>query len=66
MDWIRLKERFPNSEPQIREHLSKTNIQDSRSLINDFLESKGYTIGFGFIKALTDYEQKLDKLARAK
>jgi hypothetical protein len=64
MNWTKLKERFPNSEPQIREHLSKTGIKDSRTLINDFLGSKGYTIGYGFIKSLTDYEQRLNKLAR--
>jgi len=58
MNWKRLKERFPNSEPQIREHLSNTGITDSRTLICDFLESKGYIVGFGFIKALTDYESK--------
>jgi len=66
MNWKKLKERFPNSEPQIREHLSKTGIEDSRTLINNFLESKGYTIGYGFIKALTDYEQRLNQLARTK
>jgi hypothetical protein len=62
MNWKKLKERFPNSEIQIREHLSITKIQDSRNLINNFLESKGYVIGFGFIKALTDYEQRLNKM----
>lgn len=62
MNWKKLKERFPNSEPQIREHLSKTGIRDSRSLINSFLESKGYVIGMGFIKALTDYEQRFNKM----
>lgn len=62
MNWKKLKERFPNSEPQIREHLSKTEIKDSRTLINNFLESKGYVIGMGFIKALTDYEQRFNKM----
>ena len=62
MNWKKLKERFPNSEPQIREHLSKTGTKDSRSLINSFLESKGYIIGMGFIKALTDYEQRFNKV----
>ncbi|WP_159523739.1 hypothetical protein [Sunxiuqinia indica] len=62
MNWRKLKERFPNSEPEIREHLSKTGIRDSRSLIDNFLESKGYVIGMGFIKALTDYEQSLNKM----
>ncbi len=38
MDWIKLKRKFPNSEPKIREHLLKTNIKDSRSLIEDFLQ----------------------------
>ena len=56
MNWKKLKERFPNSEPKIREHLFKTGIKDSRNLINDFLESKGYAIGMGFITQLEDYE----------
>ncbi len=61
MNWKKLKEKFPNSEPQIREHLSKTGIKDSGSLINDFLELKGYVTRYGFIKALTEYEQILNK-----
>ena len=56
MNWKKLKERFPNSEPQIREHLSKTKIKDSRTLINNFLESKGYVIKMGFITQLENYE----------
>lgn len=63
MNWEKLKERFPNSEPEIREHLSKTGIKDSRSLINSFLESKGYFLGHGFIKALTDYEKRFNNRA---
>ena len=59
MNWKKLKEKFPNSEPQIREHFSKTGIKDSRSLINNFLESKGYSIGMGFITQLEDYENGL-------
>lgn len=62
MNWKKLKERFPKTEPQIREYLSKTKIKDSRNLINSFLESKGYVIGMGFIKALRDYEQRLNKM----
>lgn len=62
MNWKKLKERFPKTEPQIREYLSKTEIKDSRNLINSFLESKGYVIGMGFIKALIDYEQRLNKM----
>jgi len=62
MNWKKLKERFPKTEPQIREYLSKTEIKDSRNLINSFLESKGYVIGMGFIKALRDYEQRLNKM----
>lgn len=62
MNWKKLKERFPKTEPQIREYLSKTEIKDSRNLINSFLESKGYVIGMGFIKALKDYEQRLNKM----
>ena len=58
MNWKKLKERFPKSEPQIREHLSKTKIKNSRTLINDFLESKGYTIGMSFVKQLKEYENK--------
>lgn len=59
MNWKKLKERFPNSEPKIREHLCRTGIKDSRSLINDFLESKGYTVTMGFITQLEDYENGL-------
>lgn len=59
MNWKKLKEKFPNSEPHIREHFSKTGIKDSRSLINNFLESKGYSIGLGFITQLKDYENGL-------
>lgn len=59
MNWKKLKERFPNSEPKIREHLSKTRIKDSRSLINHFLESKGYNVTMGFITQLEDYENGL-------
>lgn len=59
MNWKRLKGRFPNSEPKIREHLSETGIKDSRSLINDFLEIKGYTVTMGFITKLQDYENGL-------
>ena len=59
MNWKKLKEKFPNSEPQIREHFSKTGIKDSRSLINNFLESKGYIVTMGFITQLEDYENGL-------
>ena len=61
MNWVKLKERFPNTEPQIREYLTKTGIKDSRTLINSFLESKGYVIGYGFINHLREYEKKLKK-----
>lgn len=60
MNWVKLKEKFPNSEPQIREYLSKTGIKDSRSLINNFLKSKGYILTMGFIKQLEDYEKGLN------
>ena len=66
MDWIKLKCKFPNSEPKIREHLLKTNIKDSRSLIEDFLKTKGFDIKYGFIKELRIYEQRFNKLERGK
>jgi hypothetical protein len=58
MNWLNLKERFPNSYIEIREHFFKTGIINSRILIEDFLRSKGYEIGFGFINNLKDYEIK--------
>lgn len=57
MNWIKLKEKFPNSEPEIREHLEKTGINSSYYLIQDFLKSKGYKIGQGFIRQLKEYEK---------
>ena len=57
MNWSKLKEKFPKSEKEIREHYLTTGIKDGRVLINTFLESKGYKIGLGFINALRDYEQ---------
>lgn len=61
MNWKKLKEKFPNSEPKIREYFYKTEIKDSRKLINSFLESKGYSIKIGFLNQLNDYEKKLNK-----
>jgi len=57
MNWNKLKDKFPNSYDDVREHLHKTNIKDSRFLLESFLESKGYKIGFGFIQQLKDYEK---------
>lgn len=58
MNWKKLKEKFPNSYPQIREHQSKTGIEEGRTLITNFLENKGYKTGLTFIRNLTDYEKK--------
>lgn len=57
MNWIKLKETFPNSEPEIREHQGKTGIKSSYFLIQDFLKSKGYKIDQGFIRQLKEYEK---------
>lgn len=56
MNWSKLKEKFPKSEIEIREHYNKTRIEDGRSLINSFLISKGYNVKLGFIDFLKDYE----------
>lgn len=58
MNWKKLKERFPNSEREIREFFNKSNISDSRTIINQFLISKGYNINYGFIHQLKNYENK--------
>tara|TARA_R110000850_G_scaffold275783_1_gene415795 strand:- start:84 stop:275 length:192 start_codon:yes stop_codon:yes gene_type:complete len=59
MNWKKLKEKFPKSEIEIREHFLKTDISCGRALINNFLESKGYTTTAGFINELRQYENKL-------
>ena len=66
MDWIKLKIKFPNSELEIREHLEKTKIKDSRLLIEDFLNTKGFDIKYGFIKELRIYESTLSNKNRTR
>lgn len=58
MDWIKLKERFPNSHQEIREYFLEKQIQDGTILIQEFLKTKGYNIRIGFIKELKDYERR--------
>jgi hypothetical protein len=58
MNWELLKEKYPLSYTEIREFSKKTDVTDSRGLINEFLKSKGYYINTGFINQLKDYEKK--------
>jgi hypothetical protein len=60
MNWIKLKEKFPNSEKEIREFKNKTNIKEGRNLIESFLASKNYKIKLGFINELKNYEQRFN------
>tara|TARA_R110002020_G_scaffold465503_2_gene686962 strand:+ start:2313 stop:2501 length:189 start_codon:yes stop_codon:yes gene_type:complete len=57
MDWIKLKQKFPNSYDEIREHYVEKGLK-GRFLINDFLVLKGYDVGFTFIRSLKDYEKQ--------
>lgn len=61
MNWKILKERFPLSSKEIKEHLEKTCIKDSRILIEDFLKTKGYKVKIGFINHLKNYEYSKSK-----
>lgn len=58
MNWKKLEQKFPKSSQEIREHFLKTKIEDGRTLIESFLNSKGYKCGYGFIKQLKEYELK--------
>tara|TARA_R110002153_G_scaffold47733_1_gene134759 strand:+ start:594 stop:770 length:177 start_codon:yes stop_codon:yes gene_type:complete len=57
---MKLKEKFPNSEKEIREFYNKTNIKEGRNLIESFLISKNYKIKLGFINELKNYEQRFN------
>ena len=59
MNWIKLKQKFPKSEIEIREFYLKSKNKDARFVLNSFLESKGYFVGFTFINQLKNYESKL-------
>ena len=57
MNWIKLKEKFPKSEKEIKEFYSNSNIKDDRIVLSNFLASKGYEMGFTFIDKLKHYEE---------
>lgn len=57
MNWDKLKEKFPKSEPEIRGFAEKTNYS-GRKCIDEFLSLKGYEKGLNFIHNLKDYESK--------
>tara|TARA_R110002124_G_scaffold283633_1_gene459848 strand:- start:355 stop:540 length:186 start_codon:yes stop_codon:yes gene_type:complete len=57
MNWIKLKEKFPNSEKEIREFYNNSVVKDSRIVLNNFLKTKGYNMEFTFIDKLKNYEQ---------
>ena len=53
MNWKRLKEKYPKTYEELRVFNSEL---EGRALINEFLKSKGYAIGYTFIDKLKDYE----------
>ena len=61
MNWYKLKQKFPFSEIEIREHSKNTKASDSRAIIENYLESKGYNIKHGFIHALRIRELDLEQ-----
>ena len=62
MNWIKLKEKFPNSEKEIREFYNNSVIKDSRLILECFLKSKGYSCGLTFITELKEYEIKVKQI----
>ena len=61
MNWKRLKEKYPKTYEELRVFNSEL---EGRTLINEFLKSKGYKIGFTFIDKLKDYENKTNRRER--
>jgi hypothetical protein len=62
MNWTKLKEKFPNSEKEIREFHNNSTVKDSRIVLNNFLESKGFDVGLTFINELKEYENDKTRL----
>tara|TARA_R110000744_G_scaffold135739_1_gene245236 strand:+ start:176 stop:361 length:186 start_codon:yes stop_codon:yes gene_type:complete len=60
MNWIKLKEKFPNLYEEIREFYLESESKDARCVLNNFLKTKGYDIGFTFIYNLKHYEQRFN------
>ena len=63
MNWLKLKEKFPNSYNEIREYSLKTNTTGKECLYS-FLDSKCFPDNFLRINQLKDYEQQHNKMER--
>ncbi len=58
MNWKHLKEKFPNVHSELWEFKKTSKYTDARSLINEYLQSKGFKIGVTFINQLKEIENK--------
>lgn len=59
MNWNKLKEKYPLASKELRAFYLKSKIEDGRTLIERFLESKGYPINLMFKSNLDEYEEEL-------
>jgi hypothetical protein len=58
MNWIKLKEKFPNSYEEIREFYNNSVVKDSTLVLEMFLKYNGFKVGHTFIDSLKIYELK--------
>ena len=62
MNWVKLKEKFPNSEKEIREWYDNSTVKDAKTILEMFLRSKGFDIRLSFIYELKEYELKMKNI----
>ena len=62
MNWKKLKEKFPNSEQEIREWYDNSTVKDAKTVLEMFLRKKGFDIRLSFIYELKEYELKMKNI----
>ena len=56
MNWIKLKEKFPNSYEEIKQFYNNSVVKDSKLVLEMFLKKNGFDIRLSFINELKEYE----------